>query len=198
MRRRSAGLAQYPAANEQPGDDKHMVILLNGPLGIGKSTLAEALAESLDGAVMLDGDQLIAMTPAPADEVDYLHGILALLIGHHRAAGYRHFVISHLWRTAEELADLRRRLLAHYREAEIRCFLLQLPLDENLRRIERRQSARALDEAEFESRTVLAERELLFTAGSESVGEPFDASASPEELVAKLLITLGIDGRTEP
>jgi len=174
-----------------------MVILLNGPLGIGKSTLAEALAESLDGAVMLDGDQLIAMTPAPADEVDYLHGLLALLIGHHRAAGYRHFVISHLWRTAEELADLRRRLLVHYPEAEIRCFLLQLPLDENLRRIERRQSARALDERDFESRTAMEERALLFDGEGASVSEPFEISAPPEELVARLLDRLGLEAASD-
>lgn len=174
-----------------------MIILLNGPLGIGKSTLAEALAESLDGAVMLDGDHLIALTPAPADEVDYLHGILTLLIGHHRAAGYCHFVISHLWRTAEELDDLRRRLLVHYCEAEICCFLLQLPLDENLRRIERRQTARALDEREFESRTVMAERTLLFGMEGVSVGEPFDASAPPEALVARLLERLGLEAASD-
>lgn len=33
----------------------HMIIVLNGPLGIGKSTLAEALADSIDRCVMLDG-----------------------------------------------------------------------------------------------------------------------------------------------
>ena len=170
-----------------------MVILLNGPLGIGKSTLAEALAESLDGAVMLDGDQLITMTPAPADEVDYLHGLLALLIGHHRAAGYRHFVISHLWRTAEELADLRRRLLAFYAAADIRCFLLTLPLEDNLRRIRRRRSARALDETEFEHGTVQAERALLFAADGAPVGETIEVSAAPQVLVAQLLQRLGLD-----
>ena len=39
-----------------------MIIVLNGPLGIGKSTLAEALAESIDQSVMLDGDHLVAAT----------------------------------------------------------------------------------------------------------------------------------------
>lgn len=34
-----------------------MIIVLNGPLGIGKSTLAEALAEAIDHCVMLDGAQ---------------------------------------------------------------------------------------------------------------------------------------------
>ena len=169
-----------------------MIILLNGPLGVGKSSLAEALAESLDQAVMLDGDHLIAMNPPPPDEVDYLHGLLALLIGHHRAAGYRHFVISHLWRTAEELGDLHRRLRIYYGEAEIHCFLLELPLEENLRRIQRRQAARALDERDFEQRTVMEERALLFGADVR-VGEPFDVSAPLELLVGRLLSRLGIE-----
>lgn len=84
-----------------------MIIVLNGPLGIVKSTLAEALAESIDWCVMLDGDHLIAANPTPADEIEYLHSTIALLIDHHRRFGYRHFVIDHFWRTPEELADLR-------------------------------------------------------------------------------------------
>jgi shikimate kinase len=40
-----------------------MIIALYGPLGIGKSTLAEALAESIDRCVMLDGDHLVAVNP---------------------------------------------------------------------------------------------------------------------------------------
>ncbi|HSR53212.1 MAG TPA: Gar/GrdA family gentamicin resistance ATP-binding protein [Acidobacteriota bacterium] len=169
-----------------------MIILLNGPLGIGKSTLAEALAESLDGCVMLDGDHLIAVNPAPDDEVDYLHTILALLFRHHRRAGYRHFVINHLWSAPAELAHLRSKLLEVDAEADIRCFLLVLPLEENLRRIERRQSARALDEQEFEQRTVMEEREALSKPESDSLGEPFDVSAPPEDLVKALLLRLGM------
>jgi len=44
-----------------------MIIILNGPLGIGKSTLAEALADSIEQCVMLDGDHLIVANPLPAD-----------------------------------------------------------------------------------------------------------------------------------
>lgn len=132
-----------------------MIIVLNGPLGVGKSTLAEALSESIDGCVMLDGDHLIAANPPRADTTEYLHSTIALLVAHHRTFGYRHFVINHLWRTPGELADLRRRLHDVDADAEIRGLLLTLPLEENLRRVERRQSARAIDEREFERRTVL-------------------------------------------
>jgi hypothetical protein len=40
-----------------PAPHATMIIVLNGPLGIGKSTLAEALTESIDACVMLDGDR---------------------------------------------------------------------------------------------------------------------------------------------
>jgi thymidylate kinase len=162
-----------------------MIIVLNGPLGIGKSTLAEALTESIESCVMLDGDCLVAANPPPADELEHLHSTIAVLVTHHRRFGYRHFVIDHVWRSAAELADLRRRLVAIDRDADVRCFLLTLPVDENLRRIERRQRARAIDEREFELRTAAAEREVL-TKGCD-LGEPFDVSAPPGELVATML-----------
>jgi shikimate kinase len=168
-----------------------MIIVLNGPLGIGKSTLAEALAESIDWCVMLDGDHLVAANPPPEDEIEYLHSTIALLVAHHRRFGYRHFVIDHFWRTPEELADLRRRLLDVDAAADIHCFLLTLPLQENLRRIERRQSVRALDETEFERKTLADERKVVHESADGSLGEPFDVSAPPEDLVAELLSRLG-------
>ncbi len=169
-----------------------MFVLLNGPLGIGKTTLAEALSESIDGCVMLDGDYLVAANPPPDDEVAYLHSTIALLVAHHRRSGYAHFVISHIWRTAAELEDLRVRLGAVDSSAEFRCILLSLPMDENLRRIERRQSVRALDELEFELQTVAEEREALLSGEAGALGEPFDVAAPPGELVARLLLRLGL------
>lgn len=39
-----------------------MIVLLNGLLGIGKSTLAEALVEQMARSVMLDSDALLAQS----------------------------------------------------------------------------------------------------------------------------------------
>jgi RNase adaptor protein for sRNA GlmZ degradation len=162
-----------------------MIIVLNGPLGIGKSTLAEALTESIESCVMLDGDRLVAANPPPANELEYLHSTIALLVTHHRRFGYRHFVIDHMWRSPAELEDLHRRLNAIDADADVRCFLLTLPAGENLRRIEQRQRAHAIDERDFERRTFAEERELL--AGRFDLGELFDVSAPPSELVAMML-----------
>ena len=64
-----------------------LVVLLNGPLGIGKSTLGEVLGEALDRSVTLDGDALAALNPPPADEAASLHSTIVLLVGHHLASG---------------------------------------------------------------------------------------------------------------
>jgi shikimate kinase len=168
-----------------------MIIILNGPLGVGKSTLAEALAESIDMCVLLDGDHLIAANPPPADETEYLHSTIELLVTHHRRWGYQHFVIDHIWRTPEELSDLCRRL-RDIDAGEVRSFLLTLPLDENLRRIERRQRAHALDERESELMTVAEERNVLDQAIGAELGERFDVSAPPSDLVSALKHRVGL------
>jgi thymidylate kinase len=157
-----------------------MIIVLNGPLGIGKSTLAEALTESIDSCAMLSGDHLVAVNPPSKSELELLHSAIELLLLHHRRFGYRNFVIEHVWRTEPELADLTRRL----NDPEVHCFLLTLPIEENLRRIERRHAARAIDEREFERQTLVEERLALEGPG---LGIAFDVSAPPEELVLRLL-----------
>lgn len=166
-----------------------MIIVLNGALGIGKSTLAEALTESIDACVMLDGDRLIAVNPPYHDPVEHLHSIVAVLAAHHYGFGYRHCVVDYCWSSAAEIADLRRRLASI--DTVFRCFLLTLSVEENLRRIEQRASSRAIDELEWERQTVIEERQLLARGSSMDLGEPFDVSVPPADLVTALLRRLG-------
>src|SRR5690348_4966380 len=119
-----------------------MIIVLNGPLGIGKSTLAEALTERIDACAMISGDHLAAVNPPSKTALEHLHSTIEVLVHHHQHFGYSNFVIEHIWQTEWELADLKRRL----DDTKTHCFLLTLPIVENLRRIERRQRARAIDE----------------------------------------------------
>lgn len=167
-----------------------MIIVLNGPLGIGKSTLAEALTESIDGCVMLDGDRLIAVNPPYHDEHEHLHSTITLLVAHHYRYGYRHFVLDYIWSSTAELDDLRHRLVQI--DNDIRCFLLMLPAEENLRRIERRASVRVINELEFERRIFVQERDLLAASPGMNLGEPFDVSEPPEVLVKAMLQRLGL------
>jgi len=161
-----------------------MIIVLNGPLGIGKSTLAEALTEAIDACAMLGGDHLVAVNPPSKRPLEHLHSTIELLINHHRGFGYRNFVIEHVWQTESELADLKRR----FNDSEVHCFLLTLPIEENIRRIERRQAARAIDEREFEHLTLAEKRRAL---EGPRLGTLFDVSAPPAELVVRLLKLVG-------
>ena len=130
--------------------------------------------------------------PPSFDEIAHLHSTIALLIAHHQRWGYRHFVVDHIWRTTAELTDSRNRLLEVDAHSDIRCFLLTLPLDENLRRIKRRQSARAIDEEECELTTLEEERRALFERSGGELGEAFDVSGSPAELVTTMLKQLAL------
>lgn len=169
-----------------------LVVLLNGPLGAGKSTLGELLGESIDGCVTLDGDSLCALNPPPEDEVAALHETLAMLVRHHLARGYRRFIVNHLWRSAGEIADLAERLRAVAPAMQMRCFRLTLDEAENRRRILLRRSARAIDETEFEDRQFAEEFALFSAAEGDELGMRFDATDPPERLVARMLELLGL------
>ena len=166
-----------------------MIIVLNGPLGIGKSTLAEALTESIDGCVMLDGDHLVAANPPYANELKHLHSTVAVLVAHHQSFGYRNFVLNHVWTSPADLHDLRTELGGL--DQNIRIFRLTLSIEENRSRIERRASTRAIDERDFERQTFAKEFDALSRSKGDELGEPFDMSASPSDLVRELLKCVG-------
>ena len=170
-----------------------MVIVINGPLGVGKSSLGEALSENIHESMYLDGDHIVAANPQPANPLELLHSAIRMLVSHFGQHGYRHFVISHYWESPEALDDLRRHLRQIDPRINIRCFLTLLPLEENIARIHGRQAARAIDELDFELRTVREERRALSQWRDGEVGELFDVSAPLDELVRKLLALLQQD-----
>lgn len=174
-----------------------LVVLLNGPLGVGKSTLAEALGEAVERSVMLDGDRLAALNPPPPDEVASLHATLGLLVAHNLARGYDRFIINHYWSSAAQIADLESRLRVIAPTARFCCYRLTLSREENLRRIALRQAARAIDEAEFEARHFSEEFALFSTTEGEELGTPFDVSDPPDTLTRRMLMLLGLPAPAE-
>lgn len=87
-----------------------MIIIINGPLGIGKTELSWALLEFFERGVMLDGDYIGAVHPFEiynAERIEYLYQTLTLLVAHHRAHGYLNFVINYVFEEAQSLSRLR-------------------------------------------------------------------------------------------
>jgi GrpB-like predicted nucleotidyltransferase (UPF0157 family) len=91
-----------------------MIVIINGPCGIGKSVVSEALTRRFDRAVMLDGDYIGAVHPFEIyddERIDYLYHTLQHLVAFHiREGGYQNFVIPYVFESPDSLADLRGRL----------------------------------------------------------------------------------------
>src|SRR5512139_2983607 len=90
-----------------------MIILLNGPLGVGKTEVAWKLIERFERAVMLDGDYLGAVHPFEIyDEqrVAYLYETICHVARFHVEHGWPNLVVAYVFETPESLAQLRRAL----------------------------------------------------------------------------------------
>lgn len=76
-----------------------MIVILNGSVGVGKTSVSCALNESLDRSVMLDGDYLGAVRPFEIYDdarVAYLYKTVVHLLEFHQAHGYTNFVINYV------------------------------------------------------------------------------------------------------
>ena len=87
-----------------------MIIIINGPCGIGKSTTAEHVTWKFDRAVFLDGDYIGSVHPFEIYDdvrIEHLYQTLRLLIAFHIEHGdYHNFVIPYVFESPESLARL--------------------------------------------------------------------------------------------
>ena len=119
-----------------------MIIIINGPLGIGKTSVTEELLYHFEHAVMLDGDHIGAVVPFDIYDpgrIEYLYQTIQHLVAWHVAHGYRDFVIDYVFEEPESLARLRQ-LLSESSD-EIYAFRLVCAEAEMEQRIHRRAQA---------------------------------------------------------
>lgn len=124
-----------------------MIVIINGPLGIGKTEVSWALLERFERAAMLDGDYIGgAVRPFdifnPAD-ISYVLRAIHHLAAFHKANGYADLVINYVFETPGQLEELRGRL----RELDetIYAFRLTCAAAEHARRIRGRAERLAID-----------------------------------------------------
>jgi chloramphenicol 3-O-phosphotransferase len=117
-----------------------MIIIINGSLGVGKSSVSEELHQKFDKSVHLDGDYIGDVNPFeiydPA-RISHLYRTLELLVGFHQKNGYHNFVINYVFESPEslqELLDLLRPL-----DDDIHTYWLTCEREEQARRIQKRQ-----------------------------------------------------------
>ncbi|MBN1260483.1 MAG: GrpB family protein [Anaerolineae bacterium] len=88
-----------------------MIVIITGPCGIGKTSVAWALVKRFERAVVLEGDSIGAVHPFEIYDdvrIEYLYQTLRHLIAFHVArGGYHNFVIDYVFETPASLARLR-------------------------------------------------------------------------------------------
>ena len=86
-----------------------MIVIINGSLGVGKSSVAEQLQHRFDRAVHLDGDHIGDVHPFDIydpERIEHLYRTLELLVGFHQKNGYPNIVINYVFESADSLHEL--------------------------------------------------------------------------------------------
>lgn len=86
-----------------------MILLLNGPLGVGKSRTGEALLARLPRGALVDGDHAAAVTPFDIHDrrdLDYAAQALFHLAHFHHSHGYRPLIVAYVLETPRDLGYL--------------------------------------------------------------------------------------------
>jgi broad-specificity NMP kinase len=116
-----------------------MIIIINGSLGVGKTSVAEHLTVKFEKAVHLDGDAIGDVHPFEIYDdarITHLYRTLALLIEFHQRHGYPDFVINYVFEShtsLEELLSLLRSL-----DPDIHAYWLTCGAEEQEQRIRAR------------------------------------------------------------
>ena len=86
-----------------------MIIIINGSVGVGKSSAAWEVAARFDTSFMFDGDYIGAVHPFEIYDqarVNYLYKTICHLIKFHQHNGYTNFVINYVFEDASQLTRL--------------------------------------------------------------------------------------------
>src|SRR4051794_6127767 len=90
-----------------------MIVIINGPLGIGKTSTSWQLLWHFERGVMLDADHVAAFHPFDFyndAHLDYAHATLRVLVAHHLRHGFQDFVINWVFETPSQLMRLKQEL----------------------------------------------------------------------------------------
>jgi len=113
-----------------------LIIILNGSIGVGKTSISRKTNELLDNSVMLDGDYLGAVNPFKIydeNRIEYLYQTITQLTRFHKDNGYNNFVINYVFETNNRLQELVNKL--EILDNKIFCYWLTCSEKEQEKRI---------------------------------------------------------------
>lgn len=163
-----------------------MIIILNGSIGVGKTTVSWKINSLLYQSVMLDGDYLGAMNPFDLhdnERVTYLYKTIANLIKFHLQHDFKHFIINYVFENEEQLNRLLMELERF--EETIYCSLLYCEETIQKQRISKRNS----NQVDWELQRAVA-LNLILTEASEIgfIGEQLNTTYSNIDEVATIIV----------
>lgn len=162
-----------------------MIIIINGSLGVGKSSVSEELHWKFDKSVHLDGDAIGNVHPFKIYDnarIDHLYRTLELLVGFHQKNDYHNFVINYVFESPDSLQgliDLLRPL-----DASIHTYWLTCDKEEQAKRIRGRQG----DNLDWELRRFIELQQIQTEAARQGfIGIEVDTtSLTPAEVTENI------------
>ena len=117
-----------------------MIIIINGSLGVGKTSVADQLHYKFDKSIHLDGDAIGDVHPFDIYDnarISHLYRTLELLVEFHQKNGYHNFVINYVFESPESLQDLLD--LLRPLDPSIHTYWLTCDVEEQVKRIRNRK-----------------------------------------------------------
>jgi chloramphenicol 3-O-phosphotransferase len=185
LHRRAAEAHRWAASNQTGlfSEITSMIIIVNGSLGVGKSSVADQLHYKFDKSVHLDGDYIGDVYPFEIHDdarIRHLYRTLELLIGFHQKNGYHNFVVNYVFESPESLQALLD--LLHPLDSSIHTYWLTCSEEEQAKRIQKRKRA----ELEWELKRFVELQRIQAEAAQQGfIGKQVDTTGLTSEEVAE-------------
>lgn len=162
-----------------------MIIIVNGAIGVGKTSVSWALLKRLEPAAMLDGDHIAAVSPFSVLEpshLAYAYQSIAHLAHFHRQNAYQNIIINYVFETVTEL-DKMKALLG----LPVYAFVLTCERGERERRIRQRATIHTNLDWEIPRSNAL-HQQLAGHSAEGALGLEIDTSKRTVEAVAEEIL----------
>jgi thymidylate kinase len=162
-----------------------MIIIINGSLGVGKTSVADQLHYKFDKSVHLDGDAIGDVYPFEIyndARISHLYRTLELLVGFHQKNGYQNFVINYVFELPESLQYLL--VLLRPLDPSIHTYWLICDVEEQAKRIRNRKR----DELDWELNRFIELQQFQAKAAQRGfIGKRVDTSKLTSAEVAEVV-----------